>query len=289
MLLHDEFALSLSDADVILVEEAIPKRYIRTVQLIRWPKLVMFNRPKEAEVIACDEGECCCSCCGIWHSNGSWVCLDCWEPITISGIHDRQTYLRREDRADELMTRYGITNNMFEELRNTVGSNIVGLNSNIFNLWTRERPPGATFPKFAPEPKRAKPSAPAPYHASKEGGERRAPVPAAAAPLVQGNEHVPDKEIRNGIRRSLTLGVHLPYGALPAGRCVPSTMPSTRPRPAPIWRVRSGSLSPAANLARLSILAKSFLKTKEKIKARLRARAGAGHKRHLVSKEKGAR
>ncbi len=80
MLLNDSYKLYLSDADVILVETDIPKECILTVQLIKWPQLVMFNRPKEAEVIACDEGACCCISCGIWHSNGSWVCLDCWEP-----------------------------------------------------------------------------------------------------------------------------------------------------------------------------------------------------------------
>jgi hypothetical protein len=87
----------------------------------------------------------------------------------------------------------------------------LGLNSDTFKVWTRDRASGATFPKFAPEPERAKPTAPAPYiapyPASKiREGERRAARPAAAAPLVQGNAHVPDYEIRNRIRRAKKLG-----------------------------------------------------------------------------------
>ncbi len=124
LMLFDKFKLFLSDADVILVEEPMPLRYILTVNLIRWPKLCMYNRLKPAELEVCEEGLCCCSMCGTWHSNGSWVCLECWNTTTISGIHDRQTYVARDDRAGELLSRYGLSKTEFEALRKTVGSNI---------------------------------------------------------------------------------------------------------------------------------------------------------------------
>ncbi len=41
LLLHHKFKLYLADADVVLVEEIIPIRYILTVNIIRWPKLTM--------------------------------------------------------------------------------------------------------------------------------------------------------------------------------------------------------------------------------------------------------
>ena len=67
------------------------------------------------------------------------------------------------------------------------------------------------FPTCAPGPKRAKTADAAPYippylAAIIRGGERRAARPAAVAPLVQGNAHVPDYEIRDRIRRARKLG-----------------------------------------------------------------------------------
>jgi hypothetical protein len=109
LMLHDKLKLFLSDAYVILVEERIPLRYILTVNIIRWPKLTMYSRPKTHELDICEEGMCVCSMCGECLSNGTWVCTECWSPTTIAGIHDRQTYLSREDRAGELLSRYGLS------------------------------------------------------------------------------------------------------------------------------------------------------------------------------------
>ncbi len=110
-----------------------------------------------------------------------------------------------------MYSRYGLSKSDFEVLRTTEGSNVIGLNSETFKVWTRDRASGDTFPKFAPAPKRAKLAATAPniapYPATKNReGERRAARPAAAAPLVQGNAHVPDYEIRDRIRRAKKLG-----------------------------------------------------------------------------------
>ena len=63
-LLADGYELFLSDADVILAEVDLPLAYIEVVQLLRWPQLVLYNRPKDSEVAVIEDGSCDCSQCG---------------------------------------------------------------------------------------------------------------------------------------------------------------------------------------------------------------------------------
>ncbi len=153
-----------------------------------------------------DDGSCDCSQCGTHHELDSWVCHRCWDPITVAGIHDRQTYIHKDERKNELWDRYGLSATDVGGLRVTPGSNILGLNSEVFNMWTRDRPSGSRFLNTRPRQKRVRrPTAGAPYHASQEGGSRGSGVPAAAARTMRGNAHINDADIRTLIRRALKM------------------------------------------------------------------------------------
>ena len=49
-LLADGYELYLSDADAILAEVELPLQYIKVVQLLKWPQLVFYSRPKDSEL-----------------------------------------------------------------------------------------------------------------------------------------------------------------------------------------------------------------------------------------------
>ncbi len=97
-LLDDGCELSLSDADVVLADVDLPLPYIELVQLLKWPQLTMYCRPKDTDMAVREDQSVDCSQCGEIHELDTWVCLRCWEPMTIAAIHDREGFLPKTER-----------------------------------------------------------------------------------------------------------------------------------------------------------------------------------------------
>ena len=82
--------------------------------------------------------------CGIPWNWGLWYCLGCWEPLTMSGVNDRLTFLRdAAERKRELEDRYGLTTTRFQAKRENPGSAVCSITAR-----QPKRPPQA--PTFRP-------------------------------------------------------------------------------------------------------------------------------------------
>ena len=154
----------LSDADVCLVPEAIPIEHIKRITLLHDPKLTVYRRPTIAELASCDTDDIACQLCGSKWNLGTWLCLECWEPLSFAAINDAQSFLPdQETRKRELWSRYRLTIADFEQLRQQYGTALHGL-------------------KFAPRLR----AGPPPEGALPQGGPQYARPAAYAAPATQG-------------------------------------------------------------------------------------------------------
>ena len=144
-LFDDDYKIFISDANVALIPRDVPVEYIQHVTLLKQPRFTVYSRPKQKQLDACETEEVTCRSCGAQFRLGTWWCLSCWEPMTIAGINDRQSFLANDhERRRELKDRYGLTPAEFEELREQPGSSIANL-----TVWSREREPGVN-PTYGP-------------------------------------------------------------------------------------------------------------------------------------------
>ncbi len=122
-LLDADIPIYISAAGGALIPRDVPVEFIERLNLLKWPKLTLYTRPKQQHVDACDDEEVTCRNCGAQFRLGSWWCLRCWEPMTVAGIADRQTFLADDfERHRELRERYGLTAAEFEACREMPGS-----------------------------------------------------------------------------------------------------------------------------------------------------------------------
>ena len=93
--MHDmRIQMFMSDAHVCLVPEAIPIECIKRITLLQNPKLTVYRRPTAAELATIEWTTIItCRLCNSSWNVGTWLCLKCWEPLSLSAINDAQSFL----------------------------------------------------------------------------------------------------------------------------------------------------------------------------------------------------
>ncbi len=92
-LLEADIPIYLSAAGVSLIDRAVSVDFIERVTLLTWLRFTIYSRPKQKDLDACEDEEITCRDCGSQFRLGTWWCLHCWEPMTVAGIGDRQSFL----------------------------------------------------------------------------------------------------------------------------------------------------------------------------------------------------
>ena len=132
------YQIFVSDAGVALIGRDVPDAFIQNITLIRHPRFTLYSKPTAAALAALPEGEdeVTCGECGDQFRPGTWYCLNCWVPLTISGIADRQAFLAdATERKRELQDHYGLTPAQFEALRQLPASSVMSLYLADIEVW----------------------------------------------------------------------------------------------------------------------------------------------------------
>ncbi len=127
-LLDADIPIYFSAAGVALISRDVPIDFIERVTLLKWPPLTIYSRPRQEHLDACEDENVTCRDCGPQYRLGTWWCVRCWEPVTVAGIADRQTFLADVfERHREVRERYGLMPAAFEKFREMPGSTVSGL------------------------------------------------------------------------------------------------------------------------------------------------------------------
>ena len=109
-LVDADYNMYISDVNVAFIPRDVPVEFIEHVTLLKRPRFTIYSRPKPKQLEACTTEEVACRNCGSQFRLGTWWCLSCWEPMTIAGINDRQSFLADDtERRRELKDRYGLS------------------------------------------------------------------------------------------------------------------------------------------------------------------------------------
>jgi hypothetical protein len=115
----------------MLVSQAIEIGLIKRVTMMTNPKLTIYTRPTDRQIRACPSEVTSIRCLACRHdwSLGTWLCLNCWEPLNFQAINDQESLFAgsHSERDNELWRRYSINRVEFEELRTEHGSALAGI------------------------------------------------------------------------------------------------------------------------------------------------------------------